>query len=66
MVKNIVAVYKGDTDFDDAAASVAKDTASAAAMGYGTGFTGSAIKGAMQNSKSQYLRTVSKTNLPER
>ena len=64
MVKNIVAVYKGDTDFDDAAASVAKDTASAAAMGYGTGFTGSAIKGAMQNSKSQYLRTVSKTNLP--
>lgn len=63
MVKNLVAVCKGETEPGDAVLNVAKDTASTAAVGYGTGFAGSAIKGAMQNSKLPYLQTLSKTNV---
>lgn len=62
IVKNLVSVCKGETEPEDALKNVAKDTASTAALGYGTGFTGTALKGAMQNSKSQYVRTLSKTN----
>lgn len=63
IVKNLVAVCKGETEPEEAVLNVAKDTASTAAVGYGTGFAGAAIKGAMQNSKSQYLQTLSKTNV---
>ncbi len=63
IVKNIVAVCKGEEEAGDAVKNVAKDTATTAAVGYGTGFTGAAIKGAMQNSKSQYVRALSKTNV---
>jgi len=62
IVKNLVAVCKGETDPDDAVKNVAKETASTAAVGYGTGFAGTALKGAMQNSKSEYVRALSKTN----
>lgn len=63
IVKNLVSVYKGDTEPEEAVLNVAKDTASTAAVGYGTGFTGAAIKGAMQNSTSQYVQALSKTNV---
>lgn len=63
IVKNLVAVCKGETEPGEAVINVAKDTASTAAVGYGTGFAGAAIKGAMENSKSEYLRTLSKTNV---
>lgn len=63
IVKNIVAVCKGEEETGDAIKNVAKDTATTAAVGYATGFTGSALKGAMQNSKSQYVRALSKTNV---
>lgn len=63
IVKNLVAVCKEEIDPCEAVMNVAKDTASSAAVGYGTGFAGSALKGAMQNSKSQYMRTLSKTNV---
>ena len=43
--------------------NVVKDTAQSAAMGYGTGFVGSAIKGAMQNSASEYTQALAKTNV---
>lgn len=63
MVRNIVATYKGEIEADEAALNIAKDTAESAVVGYGTGFAGSAIKGAMQNSKSQYTRALAKTNV---
>ena len=63
IVKNLVAICKGETEPREAFTNVAKDTASTAAVGYGTGFAGSAIKGAMQNSKSQYVQELSKTNV---
>ena len=63
IVKNIVSVYKGEIDPDDAVVDVAKDTFSTAISGYSTGFVGSAVKGAMQNSQSQYVRILSETNV---
>lgn len=64
VVSNIVALAKGDVDVEEAAFNVAKDTTVSALTGYGTGFAGSAIKGAMQNSGSQFIRSLAKTNLP--
>ena len=64
IVRNLVGVCKGEIEGDEAVENVAKDTLSCAVKGYGTGFAGAAIKGAMQNSKSSYVRALSKTNIP--
>ena len=63
IVKNLVSVCRGEEEPDDAIINVAKDTAATTAVGYGTGAAGAALKGAMQNSKSQYMQTLSKTNV---
>lgn len=63
IVKNLVATCKGEIEPDEAIVNVAKDTATNAAVGYGTGYVGTALKGAMQNSKSHYMQTLSKTNV---
>lgn len=64
IVKNLVAVAQGDKEPGEAVLSVAKDTASSAVISYGTGYSGSVVKGLMQNTKSGTLQTLSKTNLP--
>lgn len=64
IVKNLVAVVRGEIEPGDAVFHVVKDTAVSSAVGYGTGFFGTAIKGIMQNSGSQTVRALSKTNLP--
>ncbi len=64
IVKNLVAVYKREEEPETAIINVAKDTATTAAVGYGTGFVGTALKGVMQNSSSEYLQGLSKTNIP--
>lgn len=64
IVKNLVSVFKGETEPEDAVLSVAKDTSLSVVTGYATGFTGTALKGAMQNASSNYIRTLSKTNIP--
>lgn len=63
VVKNMVAVIKGEEDPEDAVKIIAKDTASSAVMGYGTGFAGTAVKGAMQNASSENIRVLANTNL---
>ena len=63
LVRNIVGMCKGEVEADGAIKNVVKDTAQSAAVGYGTGFAGSAIKGAMQNSSSEYTRALAKTNV---
>ena len=64
IVQNIVAIVKDEVDSETALKNIAKDTATSAAVGYGTGFAGSAVKGIMQNAKSQTTQALSKTNLP--
>ena len=63
IVKNITAVFKNEKNTGEALRDVALDTGRAGALGYGTGFAGSIIKGAMQNSESTYIRALSKTNI---
>ena len=64
IVRNAVALYKGDKRSIEALKDVAVDTAGAAGVSYVTGFGGAVIKGSMQNSSSAMLRGISKTNLP--
>lgn len=63
-IQNTVEVIKGDKAPKDAILDVAGSTGKAGVMGYTTAFVGSAIKGAMQNASSTYLRALSKSNLP--
>lgn len=63
IVKNITAVFKNEKNTGEAVRDVALDTGRAGALGYGIGFAGSIIKGAMQNSESTYIRALSKTNI---
>ncbi len=63
LVRNIVSMCRGEIEADEAALNVVKDTAQSAAVGYGTGFAGTAIKGVMQNSASEYTRALAKTNV---
>ena len=64
IVRNIVSVVNGDKTVTDAVLSVVKDTATVAAVSYGTGVAGSLIKASMQNSGSAVFRGLSKSNLP--
>ncbi|MGI6110546.1 MAG: hypothetical protein ACOYB8_11995 [Eubacteriaceae bacterium] len=64
IIKNVVAMVQGDVEPDEAIRNVAIDTGSSTLVGYGTGFVGSAVKGCMQNSGSEMVRTLSSTNLP--
>ena len=64
VIRNCVACFNGDKEPEEAIKDVALDTGKAAAVSYSTAFTGSILKGAMQNSKNTMLQNVSKTALP--
>ena len=64
IVQNLVALVNGTEEPEKAAAEVARNTGSAAAMGYGTGFAGASVKGLMQNARSESVRALARTNLP--
>ena len=64
LIRNIVAVIKGDKEPKDAAMDVVKDTGTGAVASYATAFAGTAVKGAMQNAGGSYVRAISKTNVP--
>ena len=63
-VTNIIALCQDNKDLGEALKDIAIDTGKAAAVGYGTAFAGSAIKGLMQQSPSNATRALSKTGLP--
>lgn len=63
LVRNVVALAKGEEEFDEAAVNVIKDTGNAAAFSYGTAYAGAATKSLMQNASSEYIRALSKTNI---
>lgn len=64
IIRNAVALYKGDKNGIEALKDVAIDTAGAATVSYVTGAGGAVIKGSLQNSSYSMLRGISKTNLP--
>ncbi|MBS4098298.1 MAG: hypothetical protein KGZ83_15860 [Sulfuricella sp.] len=64
LVQNGFSVAQGKKEMGEAAKDLALDTAKAAALGYGTAFAGSAIKGGMQQSGRQTIRTLANTSAP--
>lgn len=63
LVRNFVAYVKGDKTPEKAASAVLEDIGRGAAVSYVSAASGSVIKGAMQNSSSSYIKSLSKTNL---
>lgn len=61
---NVIAVCQDDKELKEALLDTAVDTGKAAAVGYGTAFAGSAVKGLMQQSTRATARTLSRTSLP--
>lgn len=64
VIQNVFALSQGDKEFSEAVRDTGLNTAKTAAVGYATGFVGSALKGGMQQSKKATLRTLSQTSLP--
>lgn len=64
LIRHLVAVIKKEENAKEAALDVVGDTAGAAALSYATGFTGAVIKGTAQNASSEFVRNLSRTNLP--
>lgn len=64
VLQNLFAVAQGNKEMSTAAKDTALGTAQAAAIGYGTAFVGAGIKGAMQQSNKQAVRTLAGTNAP--
>lgn len=64
LITNAIAVYSNDKDFSEALLDTATDTLTSAGVGYLTSFTGSTIKGILQQSSSQVMRNLSKSGLP--
>lgn len=63
LIRNMVACINGSIEPAEAARNVGVDAGLAAAFGYVTAFSGAAIKGAMQNASSEYLRSLPRTNV---
>lgn len=63
IVRNVVDCVQGRKDPKDATISVISDIGTGAAFSYVTAFSGTLIKGTMQNASSAYIRGLSKTNL---
>lgn len=64
VVKNAVALYKGDIEASEALANVAQDTAVASALGYGTSFAGTAIASVGKNASSGAIQSLANSSLP--
>ena len=64
IITNLVSCIKGEEAPEEAAKNVVISTGKGAALSYSSAFSGTVIKGAMQNSSSTYVRGLSKTNLP--
>ena len=63
LLSNIFAIAQDEKRLDEAAKDVLLDTGKGVIVGYATAATGAALKGAMQQSSKEALRTLSKTNV---
>lgn len=64
LLQNLLATAQGKKKLDEGIQDLALDTTKAGAIGYGTAFMGAALKGGMQQSTNQTLRTLANTNAP--
>lgn len=64
LLTNAFTVAQDKKQIREAAQDIAIDTAKAGALGYSTAFAGAALKGGMQQSGNQTLRTLAGTNAP--
>jgi hypothetical protein len=64
LVQNLFSLAQKEKNLAEAASDLVSDTTKAAAVGYGTAFVGSAIKGGLQQSSRAGLRTLANTNAP--
>lgn len=63
IIRNIAACAQGKKTPEKAAESVVVDTGTGAATSFAVAFSGSVIKGGMQNVGNEYVRTLANTNL---
>ena len=64
IIQNTVSLVQGKIETSQAIQNIATDTAKSAAIGYGTGFMGSTLKGVMKHSASTAVRSFANTALP--
>lgn len=64
LLTNALAVAQERKQLADAVKGLVHDTAVAGAVGYGTAFVGTAIKGGLQQSTDATLRALARTNAP--
>ena len=64
IVTNVIAVCQNGKGLREAIVDTARQTGKAAAVGYGTAFAGSVLKGLMEQSSRTALRSLSRTSLP--
>jgi len=64
LIRNVSELVKNEKNAKEAFVDLVTGTGKSAAIGYGSAFLGSALKGAMQNAPAKLIRTLSKTNLP--
>lgn len=64
LVQNLFSLAQKEKDMSKAVSDLASDTAKGAAIGYGTGFVGAALKGSLQQSKHAGFRALANTNAP--
>ncbi|HCE2428474.1 TPA: hypothetical protein NGU10_000888 [Vibrio parahaemolyticus] len=64
LIANLIAASSGDKELSEAAIDIVVDTTLSAGVGYTSAFSGSALKGIMQQSTSEYTRALSTTALP--
>lgn len=64
LLTNTYSWLQGKKDIDEACVGLATDTAKAGALGYTSAAAGSALKGLMQQSTSQYTRSLATTSAP--
>lgn len=63
-VDNVTACLDGEITADEAVVNIAKDTVTAGAVGYGTGFVSSAVASAMESSSNQLISSLGNSNVP--
>lgn len=64
LVQNGFYVAQNNKEISEAVKDMVVETAKAGSIGYGTAFTGSVIKGTMQQCGNETVRTLAKTSVP--